>query len=210
MNVWQNLGRMRPGSIPTLAEQADDRQVQASQQGDQAAFALLVQRHQRRVFNFALSVLHDNADANDVTQEVFVTAWQGLPSFHSETRFSTWLYRITYTCSVRQLEQRQREQARHSPIQAEPFLEDRNNENWAEEAGERDDVQAVREHVKRLPHIDRIVLLLRHQEQRTYEEMAEILTLPPGTIKTHLFRARKLLKERLLARQDENTQASSE
>jgi len=120
--------------------------VQASQQGDQAAFALLLQRHQRRVFNLVLHLLHDYDDANDVTQEAFLAAWRGLPSLRNGACFSIWLYRIAYNRSMQQLERRKRDQARHSVMQAEQFLE----EKRVEEAVERDDVQAlVHEHLER-------------------------------------------------------------
>jgi RNA polymerase sigma-70 factor (ECF subfamily) len=83
-------------------------------------------------------------------------------------------------------------------------------EKRAEEAVERDDMQAlVREHLERLPRTYRVILILHYREHRTDEEMAEILTLPIGMIKTHLFRARNLLKERLLAWQGEKAQEGS-
>ena len=97
LHSWEST---RSGSIPTLTEHEEVRLVQASQQGDQAAFALLLQRHQRRVFNLVLHLLHDYDEANDVTQEVFLAAWRGLPTFRNEARFSTWLYQIAYNAKL--------------------------------------------------------------------------------------------------------------
>ncbi len=197
-----NLEGVFPGCAPTQAEHEDARLIQASQQGDQDAFALLVQRHQRRVFNLILGMLHDDDDASDVTQEAFLAAWRGLPSFRSEARFSTWLSRIAYHCGLQQLERRKREHVRQTVMQAEQILAEGENEKGIEETVERDNLQTlVREQLSQLPTKYRVVLILRHLENRTYEEMAQILTLPIGTIKTHLFRARNLLKERLLAQQ---------
>jgi DNA-directed RNA polymerase specialized sigma24 family protein len=122
--------------ITSQAEQDDAQFVKASQQGDQEAFAFLVQRHQRRIFNLSLGMLQDEEDASEATQETFLAAWQRLPPFRGEACFATWLYRI--------------------------------------------------------------VLILRHLHEQTYEEIAEILAIPVGTVKTHLFRARNLLKERFL------------
>jgi RNA polymerase sigma-70 factor (ECF subfamily) len=201
MDSLQNLVRVFPGGVSTQTEQEDVRLVQASQQGEQDAFALLFQRHQRRVFQLVFCLLQDYDDANDATQEAFLAAWQGLPSFRGEARFSTWLYRIAYHCSVRHLERRKREQVLQRALQAEYLVANPSNQMGAEVSVEREDLQAVvREHLSHLPMKYRLVLILRHLEDRTYEEMAQILTLPIGTIKTHLFRARKLLKERLLAR----------
>jgi RNA polymerase sigma-70 factor (ECF subfamily) len=171
------------------AEQDDTQLVQASQHGDQDAFALLVQRYQRPVFNLALNMLQDYDDASESTQEAFLAAWQDLPGFRGEVRFPTWLYRITYHCCVRQLERREREQARHSAMQV-------NNDKQTAESNERSEFQATgREQLEHLPTRYRTVLILRHLQGMSYEEMAEVLSMPVATVKTHLFRARHLLTE---------------
>ena len=200
MQLSHNLEISLPSVVSWQAEQDDTQLVKASQQGDQDAFALLVQRHQRRVFNMILRMLQDYEEASEITQEAFLAAWQGLPSFRGEACFATWLYRIAYNCSLRQLEQRKRERALQAAIQAEQILGEVSKEKRAEDILELRDLQTmVREQMEKLPAKYRIVLILRHFQEMTYEEMADILTMPIGTIKTHLFRARNLLKERLLA-----------
>jgi RNA polymerase sigma-70 factor (ECF subfamily) len=202
MHASHRLERVFSGGATTQVEQEDARLIQASQQGNQEAFATLLQKHQRRVFNMILRMVHDYDDASDVTQETFLAAWQGLPSFRGEARFSTWLYSIAYHCSLRQLERRKHEEALQTAMQAQQFPEGAQLEMRPEEMVEGYDMQArVREHLSQLPMKYRVVLILRHLQDRTYEEMAQILNLPIGTIKTHLFRARNLLKEHLLARQ---------
>jgi RNA polymerase sigma-70 factor (ECF subfamily) len=174
--------------------------MKASQQGDQDAFASLVHRHQRRVFNMALRMLQDYEEASESTQEAFLAAWMWLPSFRGEARFATWLYRIAYHCALKQLERRKRERYLRAAIEAEQILEEVNKQKQAEDSLELHAQQAiVREQLEKLPTKYRIVLTLLHLQVMTYEEMADILTLPIGTIKSHLFRARHLLKERLLA-----------
>ncbi|MBA2681541.1 MAG: sigma-70 family RNA polymerase sigma factor [Ktedonobacteraceae bacterium] len=188
------------GTTSSWTEQDDAQLVAASQHGDQDAFALLVQRHQRRVFNVVYRMLQDYDEASEITQEAFLAAWQGLPAFRGEARFPTWLYRIAYNCSLRQIEQRKRDRALQTAIQAEQALENNDREKQTESALEiRDRKALLHEHLATLPAKYRIVLILRHLQEMSYEEMAEILTMPVGTIKTHLFRARNLLKERLLA-----------
>jgi RNA polymerase sigma-70 factor, ECF subfamily len=200
MQVSHNLELALPGVISSPAEQDDALLVQASQQGDQDAFALLVQRHQRRVFMLSLRMLQDYEEASEITQEAFLAAWQGLPAFRGEACFATWLYRIAYHCCLRQLERRKRERALQAAMQAEQMLEEVNKEKQAEDMLELRDRQAiVRKQLEKLPTMYRMVLILRHFQDMTYEEMADILSMPVGTIKTHLFRARHLLKERLLA-----------
>jgi RNA polymerase sigma-70 factor, ECF subfamily len=200
MHMTHSPQRVLPGIVSESCEQDDTQLVTASRQGDQDAFALLVQRHQRCVFNLVLRMLQDYEDASEVTQEAFLAAWQGLPSFRGEARFATWLYRITYHCCVRQLERRKRERNLQAVIEAEQILESMHKEKQAEDILERRDLQAmVREQMEQLPSQYRMVLILRHLQEMTYEEIADILSMPIGTIKTHLFRGRNLLKKRLLA-----------
>jgi len=190
-------------------EQDDVKLVAASKSGDQDAFALLVQRHQHRVFNLVYRMLQQYDEANEVTQETFLAAWQGLPSFRGDARFSTWLYRIAYNCCLKQVEQHKRDKALQTAIQAEQHLEDAGSETRVETALDiRDRQTLVREQLSTLPAKYRLVLILRHLQEKTYEEMAEILAMPIGTIKTHLFRARNLLKERLQAFEPERNTTS--
>jgi RNA polymerase sigma-70 factor (ECF subfamily) len=197
MQMVHSPERALPGIV---SEQDDTQLVKASRHGNQDAFALLVQRHQRRVFNMVMRMLQDYEEASEVTQEAFLAAWQGLPSFRGEARFATWLYRITYHCCLRQLERRKRERDLQAVIEAEQTLEGMHREQRAEDILEQRDRQAmVREQMEQLPSQYRMVLILRHLQEMTYEEIADILSMPVGTIKTHLFRARNLLKKRLLA-----------
>jgi RNA polymerase sigma-70 factor, ECF subfamily len=193
-----SIGIPIPNIATTSADENDAELVVASQGGDQDAFAQLVQRHQRRIFNLVFRMLQQYEEANEVTQETFLAAWQGLSSFRGDARFSTWLYRIAYNCCLKQLEQRKKDKALNAAIQAEHLLDHADKEERASTVLEIHDYQnLVREHLSMLPAKYRVVLVLRHLQEMTYEEMAEILTIPIGTIKTHLFRARNLLKERL-------------
>jgi len=190
----QSIRMPLTGAVST-AEQDDLQLIAASKGGDQDAFAQLVQRYQRRVFNLVYRMLQQYEEANETTQETFLAAWQGLPAFRGDARFATWLYRIAYNCSLKQLEQRKRDKALQVALEAE-----QDNAKLVDtEMDVRDRQALVREHLSHLPAKYRIVLILRHLQDMTYEEMAEILTMPIGTIKTHLFRARNLLKERLQA-----------
>src|SRR5579883_997340 len=193
----QSLGLSIPGAVSASIEQDDAQLVTASKNGDQDAFSLLVQRYQRRVFNLVFRMLQNYEEASEVTQEAFLAAWQGLPSFRGEARFSTWLYRIAYNCALKQLESRKRDKALHTALQAEQTLETDDPKSSLLEL--LDNQEMVQEQLSQLPPKYRIVLVLRHLQDMTYEEMAEVLTMPIGTIKTHSFRARNLLKERLQA-----------
>ena len=199
-HLWassQSLGLSIPATISTPLEQDDVQLVTASKGGDQDAFSLLVQRYQRRVFNLVLRMLQDYEEASETTQEAFLAAWQGLPAFRGEARFSTWLYRIAYNCALKQLELRKRDRTLQQALQAEQALESSGEAQKMAHIEALDSQELVHEQLSQLPAKYRIVLVLRHLQDMTYEEMAEVLTMPIGTIKTHLFRARNLLKERL-------------
>src|SRR6266852_4860145 len=196
-------------AVPSAIEQDDLLLVAFSKNGDQEAFAQLVQRYQRRIFNLVYRMLQQYEEASEITQETFLAAWQGLPSFRGDARFATWLYRIAYNCALKQLETRKRDRALQAALQAEQALESEDTYKSADAQIDEHERQAfVQEHLSRLPAKYRAVLILRHLQDMTYEEMAEILTMPVGTIKTHLFRARNLLKERLQGLDSETSQGT--
>ena len=105
-------------SMASIEVERDDAAlVVASKKGNQDAFALLVQRHQHRIFNLVFRILQQYDEANEVTQETFLAAWQGLPSFRGEAQFSTWLHRLVVnTC--RDVAERQRTRV-HDPLPEE-------------------------------------------------------------------------------------------
>src|SRR5690348_2226044 len=148
----QSVGISFPNLVSSYAEQDDVALVSACQVGDQDAFALLVQRHQRYVFNLVFRMLGQYEEANEVTQETFLAAWQGLPGFRGDARFSTWLYRIAYNCALKQLEQRKKDKALNAAIQAEHLLDHADKEERASTVLEIHDYQnLVREHLSMLP-----------------------------------------------------------
>src|SRR5207248_2156162 len=124
MQLTHSLATSLPGVVFSQTEQDDAQLVKASQHGDQDAFAFLVKRHQRRVFNMVLRMLQNYEEASEITQEAFLAAWQGLPSFRSEACFATWLYRIAYHCALKQLERRKRERSLQAAMEAEQILEE--------------------------------------------------------------------------------------
>ncbi len=173
--------------------------VRRSCQGDQDAFAVLVRHHQRRAFILAFRMLNNYEEAAEAVQEAFLAAWQGLHTFRGEARFSTWLYRIVYHCCLRVLEQRRRasRDLDAATAQAEHRAALEAGQEIQALVADRERQQTIQQAIQELPGKYRAVLILRHLQELTYEEIAQALSLPVGTIKTHLFRARNLLKERL-------------
>ncbi|MEO7002709.1 MAG: sigma-70 family RNA polymerase sigma factor [Ktedonobacterales bacterium] len=168
--------------------------------GDQDAFAMLVRLHQGQVYQLALRMLRDPEDASEATQEAFLAAWQGLRNFREEARFATWLYRITYNHCLKVAEVRKRDRAVQTELaetsaraqQPAQLMSARHAQDAEHEMRE-----LVRHEIANLPPKYRAALMMRHLQELSYEEMAEVMRVPIGTVKTQLFRARALLKERL-------------
>ncbi len=186
--------------------------IRRSCAGDQDAFAVLVRSNQRRAFVLAFRMLNDYDEACEAVQEAFLATWQGLHTFRGESRFSTWLYRVVYHCCLRALEQRRRDTRNldAATAQAEHRATAESSQEVQTIVTERERQEIIKQAIQQLPGKYRAVLILRHLQDLTYEEIAQALGLPVGTIKTHLFRARNLLKERLLfLERDEQAHAAS-
>lgn len=188
------------GALGTSISAEEAELVARARAGDQDAYAMLVRQHQRQVYALAYRMLHDEEEAIEATQEVFLAAWRYLPRFRGEARVATWLYRITYRHCLKVAEQRRRDaQTRAELAGASARAEQpqaRLSQFHAQSAiGDLGDL--VRAEIGKLPPKYRAVLALRHLQDQSYEEMATALRMPIGTVKTHLFRARALLKQRL-------------
>jgi RNA polymerase sigma-70 factor (ECF subfamily) len=154
------------------------------------AFELLVERYKDKVFRLAFSVLHDSVQAEDSTQDVFVKIWKGLPGYHGGASLSTWIYTITRNTCLTELKKRSARAtvSLHAPefetmMERIPALRAPDHE-----PGTGMDVQAM---LSKLPEKYRVVLTLFYLEQKSYEEVARMLGVPLGTVKTNLFRAKK-------------------
>lgn len=174
--------------------------IQRASQGDEQAFTQLVERYQNQVYRQALRMLNHPEDAADVTQEVFLKAWRNLPAFRRDSSLSTWLYRLTDHAAIDLL---RRERKR----QGDASLDDAAQELAAqipcpaptpEQAAERQELRrAVTQGLAQLPLEQRRVLVLRELQGLSYEEMAGLLSLPLGTVKSRVARARLALAKLL-------------
>lgn len=178
------------------AAEADPALVARARSGDRSAFAELVRRHQDRIYGFALRYLGHPEEARDLAQEAFVRIYQGLGQYGGESSFSTWAFVIVRNLCYA----RSRHLARELAIldgEEGGALRDRleaEDANPAVDLLRRDTQQAIQEAMMELPEKYRLVIALHHFQAMKYEEIAEVLGLPVGTVKTHLFRGKALLK----------------
>jgi len=156
------------------------------------AFELLLERFKDRVFRLSYSFLRGESQAEDMTQDVFVRIWKGLPGYHGEASLSTWVYTITRNTCFTELKKRaNRPTVSLDAPEFEHGLESLPELHTSDrEGGLEMDVQEL---MNQLPERYRQVIVLFYMEQKAYEEVAAMLAIPLGTVKTLLFRAKKEL-----------------
>jgi RNA polymerase sigma-70 factor (ECF subfamily) len=154
--------------------------------GDSAAFAVLVQRHQRRVFSLALRMLSDRHKAEDLAQEVFLQLYRSLASVQSDAHLTFWLRKVTVNRAIDRL----RREPRYETVSLEETV------NLASEAGDGDPLlqRRLRELVALLPPAPRAVVLLRFQEDLDPTDIARTLNMSINTVKSHLKRSLATLR----------------
>jgi len=171
--------------------------------GETQAFAMLIERHQDNMYNAIAHLMGSVQDAEDIAQEVFLSAFRNLRKFRREARFTTWLYGIMLNC-VRTHWRRRRRRLDNVSLDA-PAGEG----GWhpdppspragpLEESARREAVEVVRCAIASLDVELREVIVLRDVEGLSYEELAGALGLPLGTVKSRLFRARSALKDKIV------------
>ena len=184
----------------TLVEQTDAELVKLTLCGNNQAYNSLVQRYQRQVYNLAYRMLGNAEDAGDLVQETFIRAYNALGTFRQDASFLTWLYKIASNLCIDHLRSRKAKGALSLDVELaegrEPAADAR--ACGPEDAAMRGSVQeTVQRAIKNLPERYRLVVTMRHLQDMSVDEIATALDMPTGTVKTHLFRAREMLRERL-------------
>jgi RNA polymerase sigma-70 factor (ECF subfamily) len=146
------------------------------------AFELLLQRYQNKVFRLAISILREPARAEDATQDTFVKLWQALPDYDGRAAVSTWLYTIARNTCLSDVRAQSYRAA--GPLEDSPEPSVRETVSKAAE---------VRELLDRLPEAQRQVVTLFYLQERSVQDVAQMLDLPEGTVKSSLYRARRTL-----------------
>jgi RNA polymerase sigma-70 factor (ECF subfamily) len=180
-----------PMSVPLEPQVLDAELVSQTLAGRAEAFGTLVERYDRAVYHLCFRTLHDVEEAKDAAQEAFFKAYRGLGTFRPSAKFSTWIFSIAYHACCDRIARRKRYSDGPLPDRADPTL---GPEAIAEH---NDEARALRAAIDGLPEKYRTVITLYHLQGHQYEEIARVLDVPLGTVKTHLFRAKELLRREL-------------
>ncbi|WP_446811515.1 RNA polymerase sigma factor RpoE [Methylomonas sp. 2BW1-5-20] len=183
-------------------EDLDQELVQRVQQGDKSAFDLLVIKYQHKIVHLVNRYVKDPSEAQDVAQDTFIKAYRALGDFRGESAFYTWLYRIAINTAKNYLLSRSRrhfdyeidvqdaEQVENSPQLKD--IETPENLLMNEQI-----IAVIKSAIERLPEEMRIAITLREFEGMSYEEIAEAMDCPIGTVRSRIFRAREAIDQKL-------------
>jgi RNA polymerase sigma-70 factor (ECF subfamily) len=183
--------------------EVDHQLVERAQRGDKHAFELLVIKYQRKLARLLSRFIRDPGEVEDVTQETFIKAYRALPSFRGESAFYTWLYRIGVNTAKNYLVATKRRAPTMTEVNNEEAedteegqqLKDMNTpEN---ELMSRQVAETVNQTLQELPEELRTAITLREIEGLSYEEIAQVMNCPIGTVRSRIFRAREAIAERL-------------
>jgi RNA polymerase sigma-70 factor, ECF subfamily len=181
----------------------DVQLVHRVQQGDKQAFDLLILKYQRKIQRLLSRMLRDQSDIDDVMQEAFIKAYRALPQFRGDSAFYTWLYRIAINTARNWMASQSRRPSTPSLNQSredETFDEIDNliDNNTPESAmASREIVDTVNAAIDHLPEDLRTAIVLREIDGLSYEEIAEAMDCPIGTVRSRIFRAREAIATRL-------------
>jgi len=186
-------------------EAEEDRAlVEQAQKGDQAAFRKLVERHQRRAFAIAISLVRDENDAREIVQEAFLRVFRSLDRFQGSSSFFTWLYRIVTNLAIDLMRKPARREAElfdnpavSEDAEAFPFISRIDGSDPMDAVRRREIAERIQQALDALPPYHRAVILMREVEGMSYQQMAEAMRVSKGTIMSRLFHARQKLQKAL-------------
>jgi len=190
-------------NVFSFSSAADRELVATAAQGLEGGFEELVRRYQRPISAYVYRMVGDYDCALDLTQEIFIKIYASLSRYRPEFKFSTWIYKIAHNAAIDHLRRNAgRERSLSNGTESEPqqlAIESKglSPEQQSERAERRLEIESV---VRLLPTAYRELIVLRHSQDLTYEEIVEVTGLPLGTVKNRLFRAREMMRQQFLLR----------
>jgi RNA polymerase sigma-70 factor (ECF subfamily) len=177
----------------------ENRQIQSVikkiLQGDVNAFSFLVEKYKKLVAHIVFRMIYNQTDREDICQDVFLKVYQNLSQFRADSKFSTWIGKITYNSCLNYISKNKNPMMTQSVLEWEEMPAENSDPVWQIERDERG--KRIRTEINQLPVQYRAILTLFHLEHMSYREIGEIMNLPEGTVKSYLYRARQHLKQEL-------------
>lgn len=169
--------------------------------GDTKAYQSIIEKYQRLVMYIVFRMISNETDREDACQDVFIKVYQNLSNFQYESKLSTWIAKIAYNTCINFLKKKKVPLFNDLSSEGEFIESYRCVQNSPDKCAEESDLfLRLENEINKLPIQFRTILTLYHLNEMSYAEIAEIMGLPVGTVKSYLFRARKLLKEQLMAK----------
>jgi RNA polymerase sigma-70 factor (ECF subfamily) len=183
-------------------KEEDEILIKEALAGNQKAFKLLLNKHREAIYHVILKIVHNQEEARDLVQETFMKAFGSLATYKSEYRFTTWLYRIAANNSIDYLRRKKIDSlSLDQPLETKDGNVGIELADWTYnpemDLDSKQKVLSINQAIDALPQKYREVILYRHKQDKSYEQIAEILGIPVGTVKARIFRARELLKKKL-------------
>lgn len=186
----------------TTQQPIDDVLVARAKQGDNRAFDLLVLRHQQKIVSLITRIIHDPHEALDISQEVFLKAYQGLAKFRGDSAFYTWLHRIAINTAKSALITQNRR-----PPKTDLDIEFAETQSYGEKLHDYADPEhellseeiatTIKSALEALPEDLRNTIIMRELEGKSYDEIAKAMSCPIGTVRSRIFRARDAIEKRI-------------
>ncbi len=170
--------------------------------GDENAYKNLLDNYRGALFNLLFKMVRNREETEDLVQEAFIKAFKALPTFNEEYAFSTWLYKIAINnCIDHMRKKRLKTYSINKPVQSKDGEVTREFPDHSMSPDKqilgKERANLISTAIGELPENYKVAIILRHTEEKSYEEIAEILNIPLGTVKARIFRAREMLKKKL-------------
>lgn len=172
-----------------VASLSDEELVERTRSQDQELYTEIVKRYESKLLRYALSFVRDQHTAEDIIQNAFIKAFINLKGFNTNKKFSSWIYRIVHNESINEI----RRNKKLIALEDVPAHLLKDNTNVEEAIDAKIQTEAVRSHIQQLPLSYRSVVALFYLEEKSYEEISDILRIPIGTVGTRLNRGKKML-----------------
>lgn len=171
--------------------------VDRARKGDEDAYRQLVETHMRRIYGLAVRFTGRHEEADEVAQETFIRAFRSLDRFHGTASFGTWIYRIAINCCLSQRRRDKRSAIGAAGVELDEQLADERSPSQEQLAMEGQTRALVARAMERLSGQQRAIFVMKHLQQKTIAEIAEVLGCAEGTVKQQLFRAVQKVREHL-------------